>query len=123
MNKSMMLAVAVGVLASCHTATRKDMKDFAGNWIEVMPANTQYLQGVTLNTDGTASSIGMATLKYESWSLSGDRLVLNGKSIGNGQTLDFSDTLDVVNLTTDSMTLGRFGSYHIGYYRLGTLSK
>lgn len=118
MNKSMMLVVAVGVLASCHTATQKDMKDFAGNWIEVMPANTQYVQGVTLNTDGTASSIGMATLKYESWSLSDDRLILNGKSIGNGQTLDFSDTLDVVNLTTDSMTLGRFGSYRIGYYRL-----
>lgn len=118
MNKSMMLVVAVGVLASCHTATQKDMKDFAGNWIEVMPANTQYVQGVTLNTDGTASSIGMATLKYDSWSLSDDRLILNGKSIGNGQTLDFSDTLDVVNLTTDSMTLGRFGSYRIGYYRL-----
>ena len=83
----MMLVVAAGLLASCHTATQKNERDFTGNWIEVMPANPQIVQGVTLNADGTASSIGMATLKYES------------------------------KLTPDSMTLGRSGSYRIDYYR------
>lgn len=117
MKKSMTLVVAACILASCHTATQRTEKDFAGNWIEVMPANPQIIQGVTLNTDGTASSIGMATLKYESWSLNGNKLVLNGKSIGNGQTIDFSDTLDVVRLTPDSLTLERFGTYRIDYYR------
>lgn len=117
MKQIVILSTAICILASCHTTTQKNIKDLIGNWIEVMPANPQYVQGVTLNADGTATSIGMATLKYESWNLAGDRLVLNGKSIGNGQTLDFSDTLDVVKLTTDSMTLGRFGSYRIDYYR------
>ena len=117
MKKSMTLAVAACVLASCHTATQREEKDFIGNWMEVMPANSQFVQGVTLNADGSVASIGMATLKYESWSLDGSKLVLNGKSIGNGQTLDFSDTLEVVRLTPDSLTLERSGTYRIDYYR------
>ena len=114
----MMLAVAACVLASCHTATQKEEREFVGNWLEVMPVNSQFTQGVTLNADGTAASIGMATLKYESWSLADGKLVLNGKSIGNGQTLDFSDTLDVVSLTADSLKLGKNGAYRIDYYRV-----
>lgn len=46
------------------------------------------------------------------------KLVLNGKSIGNGQTLDFSDTLDVVSITADSLKLGKNGAYRIDYYRV-----
>lgn len=118
MKKTMMLAVAACVLASCHTATQKEEREFVGNWLEVMPAGSQFTQGVTLNADGTAASIGMATLKYESWSLADGKLVLSGKSIGNGQTLDFSDTLDVVKLTPDSMALARFGTYRIDYYQV-----
>lgn len=118
MKKSMMLAVAACVLASCHTATQKEEREFVGNWLEVMPVNSQFTQGVTLNADGTAASIGMVTLKYESWSLADGKLVLNGKSIGNGQTLDFSDTLDVVSLTADSLKLGKNGAYRIDYYRV-----
>ena len=113
-----MLAVAACVLASCHTATQKEEREFVGNWLEVMPVNSQFTQGVTLNADGTAASIGMATLKYESWSLADGKLVLSGKSIGNGQTLDFSDTLDVVSLTADSLKLGKNGAYRIDYYRV-----
>ena len=79
MKKSMMLAVAACVLASCHTATQKEEREFVGNWLEVMPVNSQFTQGVTLNADGTAASIGMATLKYESWSLADGKLVLNGR--------------------------------------------
>ena len=29
----MMLVVAAGLLASCHTATQKNERDFTGNWI------------------------------------------------------------------------------------------
>lgn len=109
---------ALCLLVSCHTEVQRTEKDFVGNWLEVMPANSQFTQGVTLNADGTAASIGMATLKYESWSLSDGHLVLNGKSIGNGQTIDFSDTLEVISLNADSMKLGKGEMYHIHYYRV-----
>ena len=113
MKKSMILAVASCILASCHTATQRQENEFVGNWLEVMPANSQFVQGVTLNADGTASSIGMATLKYESWSQKDGKLVLTGKSIGNGQTIDFTDTLEIVELTADSMKLGKGGNVNL----------
>ncbi len=114
----MTFAVSFCLLTACQTKVQRTEKDFVGNWLEVMPVNSQFIQGVTLNADGTASSIGMATLKYESWSLSENDLILNGKSIGNGQTIDFSDTLEVVNLSTDSMKLGKGGMYRIDYFRV-----
>lgn len=123
MKKSMILAVAFCILASCHTATQRQENEFVGNWLEVMPANSQFVQGVTLNADGTASSIGMATLKYESWSQKDGKLVLAGKSIGNGQTIDFTDTLEIVELTADSMKLGKGGMYRIDYYKVAEIPR
>lgn len=107
------------VLASCNagkgTVTENELK---GNWVEVMPANQQIVQGVTLEEGGKATSIGMATLKYERWKLTdGARLILEGKSIGNGQTIDFADTLDVVSLSGDTLTLGKGEMYRIQYVR------
>lgn len=69
------------VLASCNagkgSVTENELK---GNWVEVMPVNLQIVQGVTLEEGGKATSIGMATLKYERWKLTdGARLILEGK--------------------------------------------
>ncbi len=118
MKNWMTLVAATCLLASCHTATQKQKDELIGNWIEVMPVNLQFVQGVTLNADRTAASIGMATLKYESWDLTENKLILNGKSIGNGQTIDFSDTLDIVTLTPDSLKVGKYGAYRRDYYRV-----
>lgn len=94
-----------------------------GNWIEIMPANPQITQGITLRADGSAASIGMATLLYERWKAEGDQLILGGKSIGNGQTIDFSDTLNVVKITPDSLTLGKYGMYRISYYKVAEIEE
>lgn len=47
----------------------------------------------------------MATLVYESWKQKGDQLILTGKSIGNGQTIEFTDTLEIIKLSADSLIL------------------
>lgn len=73
---------------------------------------------MTLAKEGKASSIGMATLQYESWQLLSDRqLVLSGKSIGNGQTISFSDTLAILSLQQDTLTLRKGADYQIKYVR------
>ena len=65
------------------------------------------MEGFQLNEDGTVASINMATLQYEAWECKDDTLLLSGKSIGNGQTIDFTDTLTISALSADSMTLTR----------------
>ena len=76
-----------------------------GSWVEPVPGMEEQTQGFTLNEDGTAVSINMATLQYQEWSASGDTLVLTGKSIGNGQTIDMADTLLIVSVNADSLVV------------------
>lgn len=76
-----------------------------GSWVEPVPGMEEQTQGFTLNEDGTAASINMATLQYQEWSASGDTLVLTGKSIGNGQTIDMADTLLIVSVSADSLVV------------------
>lgn len=109
------------IVASC--SARYSNESFVGNWIEVMPANPQITQGITIDADGKARSIGMQTLKYEGWEYDGKNLILQGKSIGNGQTIAFTDTLEVVRLDQDTMSLGKNGMYRIDYYRVDSLDK
>ncbi len=89
------------VMAACNGS------DIAGEWVEPIPGMEDQIQGISLNADGTASSINMATLQYETWKREGDNLILSGKSIGNGQTISFSDTLLIKNLTDEEMSLTR----------------
>ena len=106
------------VLASCNagkgTVTENELKGNCGS-------------DACQSADSTGSNPGRrrqgnfhrnATLKYERWKLTdGARLILEGKSIGNGQTIDFADTLDVVSLSGDTLTLGKGEMYRIQYVR------
>ena len=79
----------------------------AGTWVEPNPINPDQVQGFTLNQDGTASSVNMASLLFKSWVFDGQTLILNSESIGNKQTLIGSDTLRVIKLDADSLMLSR----------------
>lgn len=112
------LKIIIATVCLGTACTTQNNAEFEGHWIEVMPANPQIIQGITLNANGSANSIGMNTLKYEQWSKSENHLILKGKSIGNGQTLDFADTLNIIRITADSMVLGKYGAYRIYYYKV-----
>lgn len=71
-------------------------KSIQGQWIEA--DNAEYIQGFSLEENGLAREIGTHTLTYSAWNLSGNQLLLTGKSIGNGQTIDFIDTLEVIRM-------------------------
>lgn len=120
---------ALCMLGSCRFNSSSGSEEVTGAsglegcWIEVMPVNTGYVQGICLDSAGKAGSVGMATLLYDTWKvLDGNaRLVLGGKSVGNGQTIEFSDTLDIVELSQDRLVLGKSGErgtqYRIQYRR------
>ena len=85
-----------------------------GKWVEPVPGIEGEVQGVSLEKDGKASSINMATLRYDNWEREGDNLILFGKSIGNGQTISFIDTLSIEKLTADELVLKK-GDWIVNY--------
>lgn len=87
-----------------------------GKWTEPVPGMPQLQQGFILEEDGTASSVGMASLVYEHWKREQEQLILTGKSIGNRQTIAFSDTLQIELLSQDSL-LVRKGQLTFRYGR------
>ncbi len=115
--KSIIITATLISFIGCSSNNNK----FDGNWIEVMPFSIDVVQGMNLNPDGKAKSIGMATLQYERWKAEDDKLILWGKSIGNGQTIDFSDTLTIVSVTADSLLLDKHGRYRIKYYKVASM--
>ena len=66
----------------------------AGEGVMPDPVREGEVMGVELRVGGKAQSINMATLPYASWELQGEpgKLILHGQSIGNGQTIDVTDT-------------------------------
>ena len=104
----MMAALA---LTACNTAstpaTDNPQPNLTGRWMESVPGMPDMHQGFELADDGTATSIGMATLQYQKWSTNGDTLFLDAKSIGHGQTLTFTDTLIINRYQFDSLIVHR----------------
>lgn len=111
-----LLAGMLLLLSGC-CETPKPEGSLAGYWIERMPVHSEFVQGIRLDKEGSAASIGMHTLRYWGWERQGDRLLLKGRSVGNGQTIDFTDTLDIERLTADTLILGKYGRYRIEYHR------
>lgn len=94
--------IALAGLSALALAACGKNANLAGEWIQPVPGMPQMTQGFTLKEDGSASSINMATLKYESWKEENGKLILTGKSIGNSQTIAFADTFEIEKLTDNS---------------------
>ena len=93
--QNLLLFLPLMLLAGCHEPAVE------GKWLQPVPG----MAGVWLEDGGKASSINMSTLVYESWSRRGSELVLQGKSIGNGQTIDFSEAYRIKKLTDRELVL------------------
>lgn len=100
MKKILWLPLVFMVLSGCFKQA-----DIIGTWIQPIPGMEDQQQGILIEKGGRAVSVNMATLQYESWKQEGDMLILSGKSIGNGQTLDFSDAYKIVRLTDSELVL------------------
>lgn len=100
MLKKYLFVLAAFSLAACAT-----QNTITGSWVQPIPGMPNQKQGMMLEERGKASSVNMATLLYESWEKKGNTLVLNGKSVGNGQTIPFTEKYTIKNLDNKNLTL------------------
>ena len=86
------------ITAATQVATDATYAKAIGKWTMPDPINLTKRMGVELQIEGKAGSINMATLPIESWELQGeaDKVILKGRSIGNGQTSDYTQTATIV---------------------------
>ena len=117
-NNVRIAALVVVAALSISSCTQKETTpEIQGTWVQPIPGMTEQVQGFTLYSDGSAESVNMATLQYTQWSLpEPETLILYGLSIGNGQTIEFCDTLAIAFLSSDSLVLHR-GELDLTYYR------
>lgn len=102
------LETGTGITSATKIEVSPVTSPIAGAWVEPIPGQDG-VQGIKFENNGTASSINTATLIYNSWFMDADNLILSGVSIGNGQNIDFMDTVKIVKLTSDSLILDRRG--------------
>lgn len=103
MKKYLTYIFAGGLMASCSSDNKKI--ECSGMWLEPVPGMENQFQGVEILSDGKAKSVNMSTLLYKTWKLSGDRIILEGKSIGNGVSSAFTDTLRIILRNDSACTL------------------
>lgn len=119
MKRTILLLLAAAAAAACATKGPSPVEsDFYGTWVKPVSGMPGTFEGFVLHGGDSASSVNTATLVYDRWKLDGDRLILRGRSIGNGQTIRFTDTLRVVRFTPDTLVVGD-GAYQTTYVRGG----
>lgn len=98
MKKLLALSFAA-FLAACSEA------DITGTWVQPIPGAENELQGFILSPDGTATTVNAETILYSTWSRNGDILTLTGQSLGNRQTIDFTQDYEIEKLTSDTLII------------------
>ncbi len=96
-----------GVTSATKISTCRTYSEAVGRWIMEDPLDTSDVMGVELQVGGVAQSINMATLLYTSWELTEESgtIILSGQSVGNGQTIGFSEKAVIAKDADERWTL------------------
>lgn len=108
---AVILALAVGAYSLF--GDRKQY-DIIGTWV----VDTNEVEsGFQCGKQGIAASIKNSTKQYNTWELNKGKLILEGKLFSNGRVHDFSDTLKIISLNSENMTVSE-GDKKIHYHKI-----
>jgi len=111
--KKVFLILSVLAVAACDKCP-----DITGRWVQPVPGMENMTQGFELRPGGAAESINMATLVYKTWTRSDcGTLVMTGDSIGNGQTIEFTETYNISTPDKNTLVLTLENGYTQTYTR------
>ena len=108
---SLFLPALFLLAASC--SMQPTPASLSGSWIQPVPGQPGHVQGMQLLPDGRAVSINMHTLLYQGWQLDGSRLILTGKSMGNGNSSLFTATSTIDSLSRNTLILNTDGTREV----------
>lgn len=98
--------------AATKVATDPTYAEAVGRWTMPDPIDSEGVMGIEIEIEGAARSINMATLVYTAWELQGEagKILLKGRSIGNKQTIDFTQTGTIAKDADGKYTLSIEGT-------------
>ena len=108
---SLFLPALFLLAASC--SMQPTPASLSGSWTQPVPGQPGHVQGMQLLPDGRAVSINMHTLLYQGWQLDGSRLILTGKSMGNGNSSLFTATSTIDSLSRNTLILNTDGTREV----------
>lgn len=75
-------------------STNPTYAEAVGRWIRYDEENPAISMGIEIRVEGEAVSINSASLLYSGWELldEADKILLRGRSVGQGESFDFSQT-------------------------------
>lgn len=112
MKKTVLFILPI-LLAACDNCP-----NIQGRWIAPVDEMENITQGFQLHKNGTAESINMATLVYKTWARPDcDTLAMTGESIGNGQTITFTETYNISMPDKNTLILKTENGYSQTYKR------
>ena len=98
---AVVLALAIGDYA---LFGERKQYDILGTWV----VDTNELQsGFQCGKHGIAASIKNSTKQYNSWELKKGKLIMKGKLFSNDHVHDFCDTLQIISLNSQQMTVSQ----------------
>ena len=99
----MFLAVALLLGIAAYTLFGNSKKrDIIGTWV----TDTSHVEsGFQCGAAGIAASINNSTYQYNTWELSRNNLILNGKEFRDRNVYPFSDTLKIKKLSSKTLVV------------------
>lgn len=95
----------LGLLIIFISCNKSNHSSLIGVWINVHESDNHVFKGFELNENGTVISFGMDTSRYEKWDSDGKQLFLKYKEFKSGNSINLIDTLNIINITHNSLKL------------------
>lgn len=81
-------------------------REITGTWVT---DTSEVESGFQCGTQGIAASINNSTKQYNKWEMKSGKLILTGKEFRDRKVFDFSDTMAIIRLNSDQLTLEKDG--------------
>ena len=96
------IAVTGAVILALAVAVYSIFGDIIGTWV----VDTNEVEsGFQCGKHGIAASIKNSTKQYNTWELRKGKLIMKGKLFSEGRVNDFNDTLLILNLNSEKLTV------------------